>query len=239
MIWIILCIIIGIVAGIFTAREECLGCGEGILVTLGMTFITTLFGFVISVLCSEICSNIVSVKYVKTETIEISALKDNTSSSAQFFLGSGCVDEEMRYFYIKNTEIGKKMDSIGAENAYIKENNTENPRIETWKPEYENWAWNLIAFPCFKNTRFQIYIPEGSVTTDFDIDMEDSSTNRNTITTTSDRSVVCQNCNQNINTAFCPNCGWQAPIKKYCTSCGSSYEDSSAKFCADCGTSLS
>jgi hypothetical protein len=171
MIWIIGGIIIGFIVGIIVSINEEWGFIGGVF----NTFLSILIGVFVGVmllLCSSIiCAPLVETEHVKVKTTEIVALKDNNELSGSFFLGSGCVDENTRYYYMENTERGKRMRDISAENAYLNESNSETPRIETYQSEWKNKAWNLIAFPS-EGGYYKIYIPENSIITDFEVDME-------------------------------------------------------------------
>lgn len=144
-------------------------------------FNVTVISFLVSILLvgciplyvvSAICTGCAEMDYKLTETIEITALNDNSAVSGHFYLGSGYVDEDMKYYFIEETEKGKHMDSVDADYSYIIESNNENPRIEVYSPEFKNnkvlrwFATELAA------DEYRIYIPENSITTEFSVDLQ-------------------------------------------------------------------
>ena len=104
------------------------------------------------------------------------------------------------------------MEDISAENAYINETNDETPHIEIYNAKWKNRGWYILGLPLY-DTRYQIYIPKGSVTTEFNVDLEMSSNN---------------NFDAESDNQF---------EQRYCTNCGiaSRQED---QFCAKCGSAL-
>lgn len=133
--------------------------------TLGL-----LIGASIMALCSIPANLFADTTYETVDSFEISALNDNVSTHGKFFLGTGSMKEEMRYYFIEDTESGKHINSIPAKNAYIHESNSETPRMEKQKSV---WVSDWINWFCIKpdDIQYHIYIPENSVTTDFNIDL--------------------------------------------------------------------
>lgn len=167
MIWIIIGILVGITIAIIDIIKE------GYEFTRPTQIITLciLISMLPLVTCSSICSLCCENDYVKVNEIEISALKDNNNMSGNFFIGIGYIDEEMNYYYVENTEKGKIVKKIDANNVYIVEDNEEQPRIEEYKAQFKNEKWLLIAANC-NNSYKKIYIPENSITNEYNIDLE-------------------------------------------------------------------
>lgn len=137
----------------------------------GVPILSALAACMLELPLSMGCSWFAKIEYTVAETKEITALNDSSTASGQFFLGSGQVDGTMKYYFVENTEKGKHVDSVSAKNAYIIESNTEKPRIELHKPYFKNkWLW-WIASP-MQGFEYRIYIPEDSITTDFNVDLE-------------------------------------------------------------------
>lgn len=144
-----------------------------------LTYVESLLGFMGSVALSLIlflttsliCSEVAEIKYSLIESKEIVALNDNSGASGQFFLGSGNADHSMKYYFIEATNKGGHMDSVDASKTFIIESNKENPRIEYYRPKWESVVLRWFAHPLNK-TRYKIYIPENSMTSNFNIDLE-------------------------------------------------------------------
>lgn len=119
---------------------------------------------------------------VLRETTEITSLADRYSVKGNFFLGSGTVSSEDYYYFIKNTDNGKITDKILQKETYITEDNSQKPRIEEYAYEGEQnptkdfWlSMNLGADKddfSYKFAYYRVFIPEGSIKSDFSVDFE-------------------------------------------------------------------
>ena len=139
-----------------------------------------LFDFLIFFFAGLICYVIMScyddakcdvVYDTKTELV---ALKDDGMIFGHSFLGSGYIDEELKYVYIYEDPVkGMKADRVDADYAYIKYiDENENPYIQSWHMEPKNGFVNFMIGD-FANTYYTIYLPEGSIITDtYNIDLE-------------------------------------------------------------------
>jgi hypothetical protein len=103
------------------------------------------------------------------------ALNDDadTSVSGLFFLGTGSVssDEDLEYIFIYETEKGMTVGERKAKNVYIQYiAEGETPRLVHYIETYDSdfWDWFLGN----KDSWDVFYIPEGSITSDFEIDLE-------------------------------------------------------------------
>lgn len=105
---------------------------------------------------------------IKTETEYIYSLKDSSSVDGDFFLGSGCVDDNLEYrYFIKSDDNSLIYDSISADKVQIKFDDL--PRIEKYKnvSEYSNW---VIVPSCEKKDT--LFIPKNSVIQDISVDLD-------------------------------------------------------------------
>lgn len=172
MIWFIIAgiiFIVGIIVLILSSSDADDAFFGGVLlfsICVAVALIVNLISSGILMICD------VDTEAVKTEEIAITALADNGNASGKFFLGSGHVDEEIKYYYIEMAEHGKHMNSINAKNVYLIENNTETPRIEKYTQKWKNKSWYWIANFTLHPNYTQIYIPEGAVTTEFNVDLQ-------------------------------------------------------------------
>ena len=241
MIWIILAIIAFIFACIDIWDEwydvgACIGMSAGAFVVFAM------LACLLSCITSFAVTGIAKVEYSLVETTEIVALNDSSAASGQFFLGSGTVDEQMQYYFIEQTAEGKHLDKIPAANAFITENNQDTPRIERYSPKWANKSlmqW-FTFLPPSAYEKYQIYIPENSVTTNFSVDLQSGILNTQepeapAPTTTTN---YCSTCNHQLGEGanFCPNCGSStAQAVSYCTNCGRTFGERE-NYCPSCGT---
>lgn len=105
------------------------------------------------------------------EEKEIYALKDNNAVSGNFFLASGNISEEPYYFFIEGTERGKIMNKISVDNSYLNEG-AYKPHIKVYGHRYISDVWNWMFAEAWGTEVYEFYIPEGTVTTDFNVNME-------------------------------------------------------------------
>lgn len=210
MLWFIICPIITPILGFHWDRQE----GYRLEKILIIPYI--LVGLVVAIVANFLCMfpvlSFCEDEYRTVDTTEIYALNDNVGVQGKFFLGSGQVNSEPYYYYIEETDAGKHIGSISAKNAYICESNTETPRIEMqrafWKKYWIKWLFCINA----SDTRYMIYIPENSVTTDFNVDLSNGSL------TTPSTSPSGEN-------SYCSNCGRElSPSDKFCSGCGNKIE---------------
>ena len=110
-------------------------------------------------------------KKIIMEETKIIALTDNTSIRGQKYLFSGYIDEKYIYRYVIETNDGKQIKELqNSKDVYIKYDN-EDPRIvEAVTNLKHEWMWLFaIGVPDIKYT---IYVPEGTITEKYDIDLE-------------------------------------------------------------------
>ena len=93
---------------------------------------------------------------------ELVALKDNFQVEGSAFLYSSVVNEELKYTYIYDTEMGLTTDSISADDVYIKYvGEDETPYIQAWTKRPKNVIFKWLFYS--EATYYTIYLPEGSV----------------------------------------------------------------------------
>lgn len=104
----------------------------------------------------------------------ITALKDNQVTASSYFLGTGSTDGSQYYFYMTESEKGKRMGKISAsKRVFINEGSTTNPRLEKYEAEYTNeFLTFILPDYTFADYEYVFHIPEETVTTEFNVDME-------------------------------------------------------------------
>lgn len=119
--------------------------------------------------CAGECTGRIEVK----ETTHIYAVKDNLTTEGEYYLFSGYVNEDLKYFYVYEDEVrGLATKSVPANISYIRYiEPADQPYIQKWTQYHENEVLNRLFF-CGK-TGYTFYLPEGSVITDYyNIDLE-------------------------------------------------------------------
>lgn len=151
--------------------------GYGILGRIWLSFIGLIcvaFLIFFDVLLAGVISFIVPTDEQNiqlSQTEKITALKDNISSEGRFFLASATINDTPYYYYVVQTDRGLKQKKINAENTYI-HYTKDDFRVETYEGvSFKNWYTYIWAsFPSAEY--YNIYIPEGSVTSEFNVDLE-------------------------------------------------------------------
>ena len=171
MIWLIIGFIVAIAIIIFgCVSDEWYTIGDKI----GASILVLLASFVCSiavlVLASAIVSSVAEIEYNVVSDTKIIALKDNQNISGSFYIMGGYVDEDLYYYYATETEFGYKTEKIKADNTYIKYTDGE-AHIEKYNAEFANDAMEFWG-GCTCDDRYIIYCPEGTVTNEFDVDLE-------------------------------------------------------------------
>lgn len=170
MIWLIAGVIVCaiIIIGIFRDNYN------NLLEKFFFSFMALLFSLAISILVLVGVSTIVSccadIDYDIVSDTKIIALKDNQNVSGRFYIMGGYVDEDLYYYYAVETEFGYKTEKIKASNVYIKYTDGET-HIERYGGEFANSGVNFWAMPMCDD-RYIIYVPDGTVTNEFVVDLE-------------------------------------------------------------------
>lgn len=106
----------------------------------------------------------------KKSSQEIISLKDNMNIRGSAYLFGGHIDEDLYYFYAKETEQGYITDKVKASRCYINYTN-ETPRIESYEATgFKTWTTWIYAIPAYHH--YSIYVPDGTIVTDYEINLE-------------------------------------------------------------------
>lgn len=137
---------------------------EYIAKTLGIVLCTSI---VLMFVC-VIGTNMKSWSYDKEPwySEKIVAVKDNNITQGKIYYRHGYIDEELYYQYIEELKNGGyQADRVKASITTIYYDN-ENPRVD-WYKKRKKFLWCEITEPFYK-----MYVPEGSIISDFSIDLE-------------------------------------------------------------------
>lgn len=107
----------------------------------------------------------------KDKVVKLESLKDNSTMSGSFFLGSGYLQGRMQYTYYVKENDGFKLEQIDAASATIKYTEDEPRIVTTWFRSKNFWEWGFDLFPPSPKTRV-IYVPEGSIKNVYTLDAE-------------------------------------------------------------------
>jgi hypothetical protein len=111
-------------------------------------------------------------EYFQVGGTEIYALEDNVASSGRYYIGSGSQNGSAAYFYVvEDDEWGHKIEHKSVDNCYIIYDNEGKPRMERWEGNWKNHiAGALTVFS--PPTRYKFYVPEGTITSDINVDLK-------------------------------------------------------------------
>lgn len=150
----------------------CIRENEGIIF---IPFISAIISLLLSMILIMFLSTLAStdgaeIVYAE-DKVNIVALEDNNTIEQKGFLARGYINEKLQYAYIYETPKGLTVKSVDAEHSYI--NYTEGKPILIIKTatRFKDSILNLIAIP-LDSTEYYFYIPEGSVITTYNIDLQ-------------------------------------------------------------------
>jgi len=106
------------------------------------------------------------------ETIHtLVSLGARASLEGKFFLGTGKVGENPRYYFMREEVGGYRMACVTTHNTLVIEDNNETPRVEKVRVVNKAIKPRFFKYDENKHTSYRIYIPENSITRDFKIDV--------------------------------------------------------------------
>lgn len=172
MVWLIIGVIAALALVIYVWCEEIwVGVFTCIVESMAVIFAAGAITLIVIMASSAIASageNV--IEYNQVSDTHIIALKDNQNINGSFYIMGGYVDEDLYYYYATETEFGYKTEKIKADNAYIKYTDGET-HIEKYDGDFVNRRRYFWGFPMC-SSRYIIYVPEGTITNEFDIDLE-------------------------------------------------------------------
>lgn len=171
------CLGIGIIIGIwlFIAEIRDYGdIGQGFWCLFSISVVALILGLLITLFSCGIAEGSPTEPYGEPETIELIALKDGNEIFGSFFLGSGMINEDQYYYYLIETPKGiQQKNTLVNENVFLHYiENGETPRLVKQFMRTSNKF--LLFWTCGADAHIEshFYIPKGSLTTEFEIDLE-------------------------------------------------------------------
>ena len=158
---IIICVIIGFIIGYVSWNYF----DDGMLYAI--------VGLVIGLAIYFLAGGAIGCNLATNEVIEeqkIYALNDSLGVEGGYYLFSGYIDGDLEYRYVINTDKGKHIEEVDADYGYIKEGNYT-PKVEhhyyTFEKKWHKW----FAHRLFVEDYYEFYVPENTVTTEYNVDL--------------------------------------------------------------------
>lgn len=169
MLIIFIGLIIGFIVGFVYSLNNCWSFWEGVGTTILITILGMAIGAVLMTFSSAIANSCADKTWTTVEDTDIYALQDNLTTEGSFFLGSGHINDELKYFYVKETDVGYTVCNVDADDSYIRYT-TDRCHIERQTYEFTNGFVKLIALPM--SDRYIFHIPDGSILNNYAIDLK-------------------------------------------------------------------
>jgi hypothetical protein len=164
--------ILPLIVGIIYCIKESIDCGigDGLFYGFVVWFFTAIGCFAFAGLGGGFLSTDANQAILSEDTVAICALQDGQSVEGHFYLGSGYVDEELKYTYMYEVP-GKGFTTaqIAADQSYVSYGNT--PSVKTVQYCFTNDFLNCLFIPWY-NTEYYITVPEGSIIQSYNIDLQ-------------------------------------------------------------------
>lgn len=140
---------------------------------LGAIIIQGFIGAFVSFIISTIVGVIIYSNYshfTKIEEKQIIALSDSYGANGSFFLGSGRLENSMKYIYVTKNNEEMNMQTVDVDEvSLIYSNDKKAEKYQTQLSEkMEFWFGSELA----REEKYKIYIPEGSIKQEFNVDLK-------------------------------------------------------------------
>lgn len=133
-------------------------------------------GLVVTMIISAAAAGMLGEKEAVTVNITpIYAFQDNLNIKGHRTLMSGYIDEVLYYYYVyQTTDGGYKVGHVKQDDATIYYTaNEEDCRLETREMHFKNPIHDWLAEGFIdENTSYAFYIPEGSIITEYNVDLQ-------------------------------------------------------------------
>lgn len=114
--------------------------------------------------------------YEQQSQWNIYAFSDNVTLGGRVYLMGSRLEGNLCYYYVANSTYGQKVYKVNSSNTYlnyIPENET--CYMEKYEKVYNDTFWNKLLIPRmlnFSEPYYVVYIPQGSVSTEFQVDLQ-------------------------------------------------------------------
>jgi hypothetical protein len=103
------------------------------------------------------------------EESELVALQDNITTQGSFFLGSGSVDGELKYFFYEKSGQGFKSRSVHSDGVILVE--SDEARYQEWLKKDDKW-WYWVFVLSGSEQKKIIKIPKGTILSNYNLDLK-------------------------------------------------------------------
>lgn len=145
---------------------------------LTISTLTSFLACVVVLIISVVYTSNISLVPTVESSQELVNLKDNRDTKGNFFLGCGEIDTKQYYYFYYKTESGFKADKVSTDSCEIIYTD-DTPHIDTISLQPVKEEYNLLTIEpllglktLLSPSQYKLYIPKGSITTDFAVDME-------------------------------------------------------------------
>ena len=114
-------------------------------------------------------------QYYEEVDFEVAAFKDNIATQGRTYLTRGYFEDNLYYFYLRDTSMGLKQGKMRADHTYINYTD-EKPHIEYYEERYRDdvgWVkWFTTKEQSGGGYYYKAYVPVGTVEEEFRVDLE-------------------------------------------------------------------
>lgn len=145
------------------------------IVSLGISLISALVGFCISVLIgifgSMVATAVAETEEVKSYEKPIYSLQDSMGVNGKFYLGRGTIESELRYYFLVEEERGEKITSASADVTYIRRDGEK--YVECYEIQFKSdfLRENFVNFG--ESYYYILHVPQDTIEIDnYQIDLQ-------------------------------------------------------------------
>lgn len=141
-------------------------------ILMGITFIliSMLLTLIFGIAAIGIATANSEVRYEVTSSKDIIALQDNDSVNGNFFLGTGSVNDKMKYVYMVKDNEGYRMETLNANEVTIVY--SDEKKVEIQEARFANKNIGLWFGVPMSDVKYKIYVPEGTIKNEYNIDLQ-------------------------------------------------------------------
>lgn len=137
---------------------------ESLLISILIGLLFSSFGCAISL--------IIPTKIIyEPQKYEIESLSDNNQLYGRFYLGIGVVNGEVGYSCYIKYEDHFKMINVKSDRATVRYTDTI-PHVVIYTPKMKKVWWNYFSIPVDLEYKYDFFIPEGSITNSYQLDLK-------------------------------------------------------------------
>ncbi|PZT57343.1 hypothetical protein [Paenibacillus silvae] len=156
---------------IYYLIEECADFLEGIVIGSLTLVATVLIAGLLCMASLGLATLFAKTSYVKTYQTEVISLQDKSSYSGKFFLGSGNINGSSQYTFITKNDNEMKVQQLGVNEASLIY--SDEPKIERYEKFFDSKIIKLLfGKQPFHSPTFKIYIPEGTIKENYNVDLQ-------------------------------------------------------------------